>query len=110
MAAWQDYAYLIKNTALASDVMDFFVTSTPYFLKSEPMETNYDALIQASADELFSKMEQKESVEDMARLRDAFEFAREAHLPQKRKASLISSTRSASRVLWRRSSNWVRIR
>ena len=86
MAAWQDYAYLIKNPVLASDVMDFFVTSTPYFLKSEPMETNYDALIQASADELFSKMEQKESAEDMARLRDAFEFAREAHLPQKRKS------------------------
>jgi GTP pyrophosphokinase len=50
------------------------------------METNYDALIQASADELFTIMEQKESAQDMARLRDAFEFAREAHLPQKRKS------------------------
>lgn len=50
------------------------------------METNYDALIQASADELFAIMMQKEDPRDMERLRLAFEFAREAHLPQKRKS------------------------
>ncbi|MBO5497913.1 MAG: bifunctional (p)ppGpp synthetase/guanosine-3',5'-bis(diphosphate) 3'-pyrophosphohydrolase [Bacteroidales bacterium] len=50
------------------------------------METNYDALIQASADELFQKMSLKEDAEDIGRLRAAFEFAREAHSPQKRKS------------------------
>lgn len=50
------------------------------------METNYDALIQASADELFQKMSLKEDAEDLGRLRAAFEFAREAHSPQKRKS------------------------
>ena len=50
------------------------------------METNYDALIQASADELFAFLAQKEDHQDMMRIRDAFEFAREAHLPQKRKS------------------------
>lgn len=50
------------------------------------METNYDALIQASADELFAIMMEKEDVRDMDRLRLAFDFAREAHLPQKRKS------------------------
>ena len=50
------------------------------------METNYDALIQASADELFHQMSSKEDPKDIARLRAAFEFAREAHSPQKRKS------------------------
>lgn len=50
------------------------------------METNYDALIQGSADELFQKMSLKEDAEDIGRLRAAFEFAREAHSPQKRKS------------------------
>ena len=50
------------------------------------METNYNALIQASADELFQKMSLKEDAEDIGRLRAAFEFAREAHSPQKRKS------------------------
>ena len=50
------------------------------------METNYAALIQASADELFQKMSSKEDEQDIARLRAAFEFAREAHSPQKRKS------------------------
>lgn len=50
------------------------------------METNYDALIQASADELFQKMSLKEDAGDIGRLRAAFEFAREAHSPQKRKS------------------------
>lgn len=50
------------------------------------METNYDALIQASADELFQQMSSKEDTKDLDRLRAAFEFAREAHSPQKRKS------------------------
>ena len=50
------------------------------------METNYDALIQASADELFEKMSSKEDQKNIDRLRAAFEFAREAHSPQKRKS------------------------
>ena len=50
------------------------------------MKTNYDALIQASADELFQRMSLKEDPEDIARLRAAFEFAKEAHRPQKRKS------------------------
>ncbi len=50
------------------------------------METNYDALIQASADELFERMSWKEDEADMARIRNAFEFAREAHSPQRRKS------------------------
>ena len=50
------------------------------------METNYDALIQCSADELFRRMEKKVSPSELERLRLAFEFAREAHSPQKRKS------------------------
>ena len=50
------------------------------------METNYDALIQASADELFRRMSLKEDPSDIERLRSAFQFAREAHSPQKRKS------------------------
>ncbi len=50
------------------------------------METNYDALIQASADELFEHMSWKEDEAEMARIRNAFEFAREAHSPQRRKS------------------------
>ncbi len=50
------------------------------------METNYDALIRFSAEELFQHMSSKESPEDMARIRDAFEFAWDAHLPQRRKS------------------------
>ncbi len=50
------------------------------------METNYDALIRFSAEELFQHMSAKETAEDITRLRDAFEFAWEAHLPQRRKS------------------------
>ena len=50
------------------------------------METNYDAQIQCSADELFRRMESKVSSSEIARLRSAFEFAREAHRPQRRKS------------------------
>ena len=50
------------------------------------METNYDRQIQCSADELFKRMEQKMSSHEIDRLRMAFEFAREAHSPQRRKS------------------------
>ncbi len=50
------------------------------------METNYDALIRFSAEELFRHMSAKEDAADMARIRDAFEFAWEAHSPQRRKS------------------------
>ena len=50
------------------------------------METNYDALIQSNVDELFGRLALKESPENMDRLRLAFEFAREAHMPQRRKS------------------------
>ena len=50
------------------------------------METNYDAQIQCSADELFRRMESKVSSAEIERLRSAFEFAREAHRPQRRKS------------------------
>ncbi len=50
------------------------------------METNYDALIRFSAEELFRHMEAKEDYADMERLRNAFEFAWEAHSPQRRKS------------------------
>jgi len=50
------------------------------------METNYDSLIQGLADDLFLSMSKRECPQDIERLRDAFEFAREAHRPQKRKS------------------------
>lgn len=50
------------------------------------METNYDAQIQCSAEELFRRMEHKVNPHDLERLRRAFEFAREAHSPQRRKS------------------------
>ncbi len=50
------------------------------------METNYDSLIQFSAEELFQQMSTKEDAAQIARIRDAFEFAREAHSLQRRKS------------------------
>ena len=50
------------------------------------METNYDCQIRCSVEELFRQMEGKVSAQDMERLRIAYEFAAEAHKPQKRKS------------------------
>ena len=50
------------------------------------METNYDQLIQGNVDQLLGRMCCKCNEEDLRRLRTAFEFAREAHSPQKRKS------------------------
>ncbi|MBR5273639.1 MAG: bifunctional (p)ppGpp synthetase/guanosine-3',5'-bis(diphosphate) 3'-pyrophosphohydrolase [Bacteroidales bacterium] len=50
------------------------------------METNYDQLIQGNVDELLGRMCCKCNAEDLRRVRAAFEFAREAHSPQRRKS------------------------
>ncbi|MBR6732316.1 MAG: bifunctional (p)ppGpp synthetase/guanosine-3',5'-bis(diphosphate) 3'-pyrophosphohydrolase, partial [Bacteroidales bacterium] len=50
------------------------------------METNYDVMIQADVDELIHRLSCKECQEDLGRIRAAFEFAREAHSPQRRKS------------------------
>ena len=50
------------------------------------METNYDILVRDMADELFCFLEKKEDSLDLLRLRQAYEFATEAHKPQKRKS------------------------
>ena len=69
MAAGQDNAYIV--------VAEY---------ERIPMETNYDALIQSSVDDLLQRMVEKDASYDINRLRDAFEFAREAHSPQRRKS------------------------
>jgi GTP pyrophosphokinase len=50
------------------------------------MENYYNLLIQSNVDELLGRMCCKCNEEDLGRLRAAFEFAREAHSPQKRKS------------------------
>lgn len=49
------------------------------------MQKDYNQIIQERADHVFEVMEKRVSAEDMARIRAAFELAREAHAPQKRK-------------------------
>ncbi|MCM1110488.1 MAG: HD domain-containing protein [Clostridium sp.] len=49
------------------------------------MEKNYDKIIEQQAEHLFEVMARRVSDEDLRRLRDAFELAREAHAPQKRR-------------------------
>lgn len=49
------------------------------------MEQNYDALIEQRAQHVMDVMRSRTSDEDMKRLRRAFELAREAHAPQRRK-------------------------
>ena len=50
------------------------------------METNYDCQIRCSVEELLKVMEEKVSPVDLKRLRTAYEFAREAHIAQRRKS------------------------
>ena len=50
------------------------------------MMQNYDKMIQEKAQIVFMEMEKRVSAEDMARIRVAFELAREAHAEQKRKS------------------------
>lgn len=50
------------------------------------METNYDIQIQENVDDLLNRLGSKEQLTDIERIREAFEFAREAHKPQRRKS------------------------
>ena len=47
--------------------------------------TDYNKLIDERAEHVFALMSDRCSADDMARLRDAFALAREAHAPQRRK-------------------------
>lgn len=49
------------------------------------MQNEYNQIIQERADHVFGVMAKRVSSENMLRIRDAFELAREAHAPQKRK-------------------------
>lgn len=49
------------------------------------MQNDYNRIIQERADHVFEVMAKRVSSEDMSRIRAAFELAREAHAPQKRK-------------------------
>lgn len=49
------------------------------------MHDNYDRIIEEKAAHVIDVMAQRVSDEDILRLKSAFEFAREAHFPQKRK-------------------------
>jgi GTP pyrophosphokinase len=50
------------------------------------MQTNYDKMIAENAECVFRAMEKRVSPEDMNRIREAYELAREAHKPQVRKS------------------------
>ena len=50
------------------------------------MKQNDDKMIMSKAYEVFNVMEKRVSETDMIRIREAFEFAREAHAGQKRKS------------------------
>lgn len=49
------------------------------------MQNDYNRIIQEHADHVFEVMAKRVSAEDMERIHAAFELAREAHAPQKRK-------------------------
>lgn len=49
------------------------------------MQNEYNRIIQERADHVFEVMAKRVSSDDMIHIRDAFELAREAHAPQKRK-------------------------
>ncbi len=49
------------------------------------MDKDYDSIINERAQHVFDVMAPRTSDEDLVRLRDAFELAREAHAPQVRK-------------------------
>ena len=50
------------------------------------MMQNYDMMIQEKVLKVFSEMEKRVSTEDMVRIHEAYELAREAHAEQKRKS------------------------
>ena len=49
-------------------------------------EKNYDRIIEDSASRVFASIEDRVSPTDLERVKDAFQLAREAHAPQKRKS------------------------
>ncbi len=49
------------------------------------MDKNYDNIIQKRANHVIEVMAQRVSAEELTRIKEAFELAREAHAPQKRK-------------------------
>ena len=49
------------------------------------MQNDYNRIIQERADHVFEVMAKRVSTEDIQRIHAAFELAREAHAPQKRK-------------------------
>lgn len=49
------------------------------------MQNDYDKIIQERANHVFEVMEKRVTTEELARIRAAFDLAREAHAPQKRK-------------------------
>lgn len=50
------------------------------------MEKNYDEIVQYEADRVFASMRPRVSDKQMVQLHEAFELARKAHAPQKRKS------------------------
>ena len=52
----------------------------------QPQEINYDKIIDERAAHIFEVIEPRTSAEDLARVKDAFALAREAHAPQVRKS------------------------
>ena len=52
------------------------------------MNQDYEMMIEEMVQKVFSEMEERVSTEDMARIRDAYEFARNAHEMQVRKSGL----------------------
>jgi GTP pyrophosphokinase len=49
------------------------------------MMQNYDKIIEEKVLRVFSEMDKRVSTEDMVRIQEAYELAREAHAEQKRK-------------------------
>ena len=55
-------------------------------LSDTAMKTNYDQIVQEAADKVFASMEYRVQPEQLQQLKDAFEFARDAHKEQRRKS------------------------
>lgn len=62
------------------------MTPEEYRARNEANRKKYDKIVEERARRIFDIMAARCSKEDLARLRDAFEFAREAHKHQRRKS------------------------
>lgn len=62
------------------------MTSEQKKAQEEQVRNKYDKIVEERAQRVFDLMAARTSREDMARLRDAFEFAREAHIHQRRRS------------------------